>query len=308
MGLGPDVARLVIERGAAAVVAALMSHCATPQDLAFAFATIMSAASDARIGEQLHFLLGDTANLKDLELTGENLSKQVTQRRIAVLSDPIALLTGVPMQPAHVLVAVSAVVTFGALKRHLLVDQASVADFASLLSRQLPLIAPFLTESIANCLGFESVSRFSEMTGQRLAIQKQAPVAPPVYGKVNVPVSTAVRYGTIPEAVLAPRLAPAGLASNPASHLSVGIARGQRRRRRSQYWLACVLILLALVAISASAMLAYEETHPGFMRSTVMSLGVNVLDRTRVRAVTSVASTPKPDTGSQRPIASGHAQ
>jgi len=104
IGFGPDVTRHIIERGATVVVAALMGHCATSRDCASAFSAVMSADSDARIGEQLYDLVAHSSSLKDLEAAGAAWSKRAIQRRIGTLSDPISSTMGVPMQAVQVLV------------------------------------------------------------------------------------------------------------------------------------------------------------------------------------------------------------
>lgn len=277
IGLGPDVTRHVIERGTAVVVAALMGHCATSQDCASAFSTVMSLESDARIGEQLHGLVTDSSSLKDLEAAGDALSKRAMQRRIGALSDPIAALTGVPMQAAHVLVGLSAIVMFGVLKRHLLVDQASVADFAHLLARQTPSVAPFVTDGVAQALGFANASGFAQAVETRLVAPKQASAASPMYGQVNVPVSTTIRGASFPATMLAPRLAEQADAPTPAPSAAPSAPRAPAQRRKSRLWGRSMMLVMIVLIACAAAFFAYQGAHPGFFKVGIAQLGADGL-------------------------------
>ncbi|WP_175948714.1 hypothetical protein [Burkholderia pyrrocinia] len=278
IGLGSDVTRHIIERGAAVVVAALMGYCATSQDCASAFSSVMSVESDARIGEQLHGLLTDSSSLKDLEAAGDALSKRAMQCRIGALSDPISSMTGVPMQAAHVLVGLSAIVMFGVLKRHLLVDQASVADFAHLLARQIPSVAPFMTDSIAHALGFANTSGFADAVETRLVAPKQASVGLPMYGHVNVPVSTTIRGASFPATMLAPRVAEQAGASTPAPAVAPTAARASAQRRKSRRGGTWMLVLLIVLIACAMAFFAYQRAHPGFFKAGIAQLGADGRD------------------------------
>jgi hypothetical protein len=317
IGLGPDVTREIIERGAAVIIAALMGHCATSQDCASVFSAVMSADSDPRIGEQLHVLVADSSSLKDLEAAGDALSKRATQRRIGALSDPIASMTGLPMQAVHVLVGLSAIVMFGVLKRHLLVDQASVADFAHLLARQMPSVEPFVTDGIAHALGFADASGFAEAVETRLVAPRK-PSAAPIYGHVNVPVSTTIRTALFPVPMLPPRLDEPVREPAPATASAQKTrARAPARRRKSWHWARWVLVMFILLAACASAIFSYHQAHPGFLKSAFVQLGVdrrddNTAERLwKAGAVTPSSSAQSPSAPEPRrdqaPVAAGGA-
>ncbi|WP_321800214.1 OmpA family protein [Burkholderia sp. BCC1988] len=315
IGLAPNVIRGIVEHGTAAVLASVMAQCATRQHASASFSAILSPAVNARIGEHLGVRLADTAGLKDLETTGDQLSARVVLRRISVLSDPIAAMTGVPAQATHVLVALSASVGFGMLKHHLLIEQASEADFVSLMRHQFPSIAPFVSDGVAQALGFKSAADFAEAIRQPAAVSSEPETTTPVYGPVSASVSTtvntAVNATKLPTAVLmplptsstgaarasgtpsfAPKVGPQVSAANPtvpeaeppnaataptapnaaaasdAPAMAKVVYRPAPRRRHSRRGL---LWLLALLAAGGATTYAYEQNHPGFLKSTFTS-------------------------------------
>ncbi|KAB0644804.1 OmpA family protein [Burkholderia latens] len=234
MGLAPNVIHHVVELGAVAVGAALIAACRTAQGGSSVYGTLMSGAANPRISEQLGELVGDTAALKDLEASGDVLSRRAIERRIAPLSDQIAMQTGVPPQATHVLVALAAAVGLGALKHHLLIEQAQTSDFVELTAAQAPLIAPALTDDMAAVLGFESASRLLQ-TGGHFATTAagpapvsmvaadpepaRPPAAPSTYGGINATVSTTASSTVVPASRMQPSVFSPPPMAAPEAHV-----------------------------------------------------------------------------------------
>ncbi|QVN21301.1 OmpA family protein [Burkholderia pyrrocinia] len=303
IGLAPDVVHNVIERSTAALTASLIEHSRTPQGLASAFGAIMSTTANPRIAEQLGSLVAGTAGLKELEASGTALSERATQRRIAVLSDPISMQTGVPPQATHVLAALASAVACGLIKYQLLLDQGAVNDLAQLLRLQIPSVAPFMTDEMAQCIGFASAREFIDSIElPTVAPDSKEAGATPAYRPVNAPVSATVNAATttaprspatspasLPQQavvsskqtaatpVFSPKLAPktppvetAGEETHTATPQPEAAfeRKPQQRRRRSGRGMTWLLLLLA---VGAAAAFAYAQTHQGFQNLTLSS-------------------------------------
>ncbi|OJB11885.1 hypothetical protein BGV52_04840 [Burkholderia ubonensis] len=329
IGLAPDVIQNAIGRSSAAVLAALIVRCATPDGKTSACTAIMSAAANPRIAEQLGTFVLGTASFKDLEASGDALSELSTGRRIAFFSDQVSQQTGVPPQAAHVLAAVATAVLCGLLKHHLLIEQATADDFAWLLHSQLPSITPFVTDALAHSLGMENAAHFIEAIRQVQIVAPQRAPNTPVYRPPTVQVSTTVNASTMTSAILFPNkqastapTAPAVAASSAAPQGRVEPSRASEptlespesppatiaasaasaapaaetvvrkpavRRRRSRRRWSWLIILLA---IGGGTTFAYEQTHPGFLKAA-LSPAVDPATATAPGPRTAVQDTPK---------------
>ncbi|KWO54617.1 hypothetical protein WT98_08955 [Burkholderia territorii] len=196
IGLASDVVRGIVNAGTSLSLASLMARAVSPHGIESARAAILSAQSNARIAEHLGDLLIGTAGLKDLETSGDALSELVTDRRVFILSDQIAMQTGVPPQASHVLTAIAAAVLFGTIKHALLLDQVSIAEFASQLRLRVPDVVPFVTDGVARDIGFEQAADFVASIEWRLAEVAKAFGAPTAYAPVP-PTQTIVRANTV---------------------------------------------------------------------------------------------------------------
>ncbi|KIP17305.1 ompA family protein [Burkholderia sp. MSHR3999] len=302
VGLAQNVIRSVAERGAAAITAGLVARCLTPQGAESAFAAVVSAAANPRIAEQLGALVTDTASFKDLEASGDALSEQATQRRVAAYSDLISQQTGVPPQATHVLTASAGAVLFGLLKHRLLIDQATAADLSKLAHGQLPSIEAGMTDALAHLLGFESVEHFVKAIKQSAesaeAAAAPAPVAlPTTYGLPKLAAGTTVSANIVSASIRAsdigaarPAMTTSGTArsyaqkvgSQPAPSSGEPAAQSQaaamaqapisdlRRSapRRSRAGRKLVWIL-ALIAAGVATVFAYEQTHSSASKTTL---------------------------------------
>ncbi|MFP3554387.1 DUF937 domain-containing protein [Paraburkholderia sp. SIMBA_049] len=169
IGLPPDSIRQVVERAAPGIVLTMMASASSPESAQRLFLVIMSTESNARIAAQLAGLTASSHGLKAVERSGHELAIRIAEsREIALISDHIAALTGVPPQAAHALTDVASAVVFGAAKHHMLLEQGSVADLPGLLAYQWPIAAPWLAEGYSKALGFESSAAFADSVPQRL--------------------------------------------------------------------------------------------------------------------------------------------
>ncbi|AUT62575.1 hypothetical protein [Paraburkholderia terrae] len=169
IGLPPDAIRLVVERAAPGIVLTMMASASSAESAQRLFLVIMSTESNARIAAQLAGLTASSHGLKAVERSGHELAIRIAEsREIALISDHIAALTGVPPQAAHALTDVASAVVFGAAKHHMLLEQGSVADLPGLLAYQWPIAAPWLAEGYSKALGFESSAAFADSVPQRL--------------------------------------------------------------------------------------------------------------------------------------------
>lgn len=169
-GLAPDLLRHVIGQAAPVLVAALMAAAVTREGTARLFAVATSAQANARLPRYLPQLVATTAGLKALENAGQGLLERSTPVSLAALSDWVAARTGVPSQATYALTGLCAAVLLGALKRDLLIEQATQATLPARLAGQGPSVAPHLDDVLARALGGEDAREFTDTVAARLRV------------------------------------------------------------------------------------------------------------------------------------------
>jgi Bacterial protein of unknown function (DUF937) len=228
IGLSAEILQRVVSHACPVLIASLTATAVTSGGVMVLFSTVMSSGSNARIAEQLADLCATTASLKDLEATGDVLMMHASGRRIAVVSDQIAIQTGVPTQAAHVLTGVVAAVLFGALKHHMLLEQGTSAGLLVLFGSQLPVVSQYVSDGVAGSLGFENAGSFTSAIAGHLEVVS-ANLTQSVTGEEAIPL----------------RLVDASRERIPA-------AENAASPLRKRIWLLCVAMLALLLAVFAS--------------------------------------------------------
>ena len=228
IGLSAEILQRVVSHACPVLIASLTATAVTSGGVMVLFSTVMSSGSNARIAEQLAALCATTASLKDLEATGDVLIMRASGRRIAVVSDQIAIQTGIPTQAAHVLTGVVAAVLFGALKHYMLLEQGTSAGLLVLFGSQFPVVSQYVSDAVAGSLGFENAGSFTSAIAGHLEV-----------------VSANLTRSVSEEAAISPRLVAASceemlVAENAASPL------------RKRLWLLCVVMLAVPLAVFTS--------------------------------------------------------
>jgi outer membrane protein OmpA-like peptidoglycan-associated protein len=274
IGLSGAILQRVVVHAGPVLIASLMAGASTSGGVTALYDAIISSGSNARIEDQFSSLCATTAGLKDLEATGDALMMRATGRRIAGASDQIATQTGIPMQAAHVLTGLVAAVLFGALKRHVLLEQATSAGLPALLGGQLPAVSSYMTDSVAASIGFENAGSF----------------ASEIAGKLEGVSANLTRPLPTDEPVPRPS-APVPLHSIAASSTSTWSFR-------KRIWSSIVVLLAVLLGLFAYG---YFHSEPASPQPVTPLHGSR--DRPVTPAITSTASTvtAQPVTGSSAP-------
>ncbi|WP_157692766.1 OmpA family protein [Burkholderia sp. ABCPW 11] len=170
MGLPPHVVAHVLRCAGPVLIAALAARAAHGcEDTQAVFDALMSYDSNARIGSECAHLVETTAGLKDFEHQGHVLATHATDIPVAVLSDHIAVCTGVPTQPASVLCSMAAAMLAGLVKHHVLLEQGDVTQLPGLLASQLPSVASGMEDGVATLFGYPNVHALTDTIAVRLA-------------------------------------------------------------------------------------------------------------------------------------------
>ncbi|MGT2473875.1 hypothetical protein [Paraburkholderia terrae] len=292
IGLPPDAIRQVVERAAPGIVLTMMASASSADSVQRLFLVIMSTESNARIAAQLAGLTASSHGLKAVERSGHELAIRIAKsREIALISDHIAALTGVPPQAAHALTDVASAVVFGAAKHHMLLEQGSVADLPGLLANQWPIAAPWLAEGYSKALGFESSAAFADSVPQRLV--GLAAAMPRVSATAGSGATGWATNGTPPSADAARSGAysggdPYGLAGGAAGASASAAARAAPgvptqllttvepaapRPRRVPVWawgiLVVIVLLIGIIMYGYQQRTGTDEGNPQVTSSTV---------------------------------------
>ncbi|PQV50650.1 OmpA family protein [Paraburkholderia sp. BL21I4N1] len=241
IGLPAELLMKVVAHTGPALIASLMASAVTPNGVAGLFSAVMSADSNARIGEQFAQQCSTMSGIKDLEVVGESLIARGTGRRIAVASDPISNQTGIPPQAAHVMTALVGAVLFGVLKHHVLLEEGTSSGLPALLGAQLPAVSKFLTHDTADSIGFDNAANFNAS----------------ILGRLER-VSTTLTQPSHAEEDVVRRTAPSSL------HETVAPATGTRSSRR---FVGLLFAVLSAVLIGVFTY-GYFHAKPGVERIT----------------------------------------
>ncbi|WP_434107714.1 OmpA family protein [Paraburkholderia caffeinilytica] len=200
-GLPPDATQKVLATTGPALVAGLMQKGATLDGARSLFAAILSPEVNGHIAEQLPQLLGTTTGVSQLEGTGRHLLERALDRRVDTLSDEVASQTGVPAHATHAMTGIVGATLLGLLKRHFLEGQGNAGQLPTLLSHQLPAIAPYLNDRLMAGLGLSGLGAFtgnilSQLKAVSAHIDHPTPAAKPVaeaISTIRVPADAVVR-------------------------------------------------------------------------------------------------------------------
>jgi outer membrane protein OmpA-like peptidoglycan-associated protein len=200
-GLPPEAAQKVLATTVPALVAGLMQKGATLDGARSLYATILSPEVNGHIAEQLPHLFGSTTGTSQLEIVGRQLLERALDGRVDLLSDEVAVQTGVAKHATHAMTGIAGAILLGVLKRHFLEGQGNAGQLPTLLGHQLPLIAPHLSDRLLSALGLSGLGAFagnilSQLKAVSAHLDHPTPAAKPVpeaLATIQVPAGAVVR-------------------------------------------------------------------------------------------------------------------
>jgi OmpA-OmpF porin, OOP family len=257
-GIPVQIVRQVSLRVAPGLVAALMDRASLAAGARSLYSVVMLPETNAYIVDQFDKMISTTGGLKHLEATGHSLAALATGQRMDLLTDAVSTETGVPTQATSALAGIVAAALFGIVKRHVLLAQSDVTQFAGLMREQIPEIKNSLSNGVAAAIGVGNTEGFVSNIGARLdtaalALAQDSGGAPAMHASAA-------------PAPLPPPPAPPPAASvaRPASATLRAPARAPAARRRSNAW---IWVLFAVLA----AILGFVYYH-GFTHQNIVSL------------------------------------
>ncbi|SDG58085.1 OmpA family protein [Paraburkholderia phenazinium] len=240
IGLSAEILKRVVAHAGPVLIASLMASAATSDRVMALFSTIMSSESNARIKDLLAGVCATTASIKDFESVGESLLMRSTGRRIAISSDQVSNQTGIPSQAAHVMTALVGGVLFGMLKHHILLEQGTSAGLPTLLGGQLAVVSRFVTDQVAESIGYESAADFTGSIAGKLAL-----------GSVNIKQPVLAEEGVSQPSVPAP------------SQDAVAASTTRTHSWRIGVWLLFAVLSAVLIGVFAYSYLHQQATDTG---------------------------------------------